>query len=757
MSWRSDKKVSHDMKTLKQALAEYSEEQLKQLAQAWRIADPPEEGWRHHLGLLIQRMQDPIAARFAWEQSSEDERKVLHNLLNFSASNGALHDVILKITRLPEASFEQALTVLKQNMLIMEDQTSIKLASATTGSSSTPKKPASMKTTKLSIAKDLLAPLSSVANEIYALNLDRPQMRLEYILGRLGQDRLYEIGRLYGFMLHDYFSRTLPSTRLAGQMVQPDVAYYAWDHLDANTRKLLKWLCENDGVATMQAARDYTGFDNSSLSAVIHTLERFALAFDTFAGSERKLFVPRELLKNLSKAAGQAENEEDKAPAGLVALDAPPQSIHKGETSILYDLATIIGATFQQNIEPTQADRVPKRIANKLLPQLQIAQRLQPYYGEDETIDMLYSMALQLGLVKRNKSSADGIKPRYVQGPLFEKWSHMDVPTQTHSLLEYWLQGHHWIDIAGVNFNQNDNFYLDVLAGRKAIIAFLSTCTPGQWYSIDSLLRTIKDQDPYALRPRQAAMGVSAYRSARNMLANWYKSDGEVIIGMFTSTLFELGIVTLGYQDAKTLEKGEPVNPDAFMLSDLASTVLQTAGEPSYSSVLPTNGRTLIVQPSFELLLLQPDMPTVYSLLPFAQVNQIGIASRLTLTRNSVLRGLEAGRNIEQIIKILEEHSQKELPQNVLYTLRDWTKSYKEVTISQVLLLDVPSEAIANEVCSSPKLSAFGLRKITPCVIAVDSDTSLQDLRRVLDKEGIVVRISGDIVSKSSMNSYRRY
>ncbi len=268
----------------------------------------------------------------------------------------------------------------------------------------------------------------------------------------------------------------------------------------------------------------------------------------------------------------------------------------------------------------------------------------------------------------------------------------------------------------------------------------------------------MKDQDPYVLRPRQAAMGVSGFRSARNMLTNWYKSDGEIIIGMLNSTLHELGIVTLGYLQPQLTEKDEPINPDAFMLTDLATTVLQTAGEPSYNSVVPANGRSLIVQPSFELLLLQPDLPTVYSLLPFAQVNQIGIVSRLTLTRNSVLRGLEAGRNIEQIIKILEEHSQKELPQNVLYTLRDWTKLYKEVTISQVLLLDVPSEAIANEICSSPKLSVFGLRRIAPCVIAVDSDTSLQDLRRALDKEGIVVRISGDIVSKSAMSTtYRRY
>ena len=371
------------MKTLKQALGEYSEEQLGQLAQWWGIGDAPEEGWRHHHGLLIQRMMDPTAVRFAWEQLSEDERKVLHNILNFSASSGALHDVILKITRLPEANFEQALATLKQYMLIIEEQTSIKLAGATTGSSSKQNKPASVKTTKLSIAKDMLEPLLSIANEIYTPQQDRSQMKLEDILARINQDKLYEIGRLYGFMLHDYYSRTLPSTRLAGQMVQPDVALYAWDHFDANTRKLLKWLTENEGVATMQAAREYTGFDNSSLSSVIHTLERFAIAFDTFSGSERKLFVPRELLKNLKKAVAQPERVEE-APPGLVTLDAPPQSMHNGNTLILYDLATIIGAMFQQNIEPTQADRVPKRIANKLQPLLQIASRIQPYYEDDD-------------------------------------------------------------------------------------------------------------------------------------------------------------------------------------------------------------------------------------------------------------------------------------------------------------------------------------------------------------------------------------
>ena len=167
------------------------------------------------------------------------------------------------------------------------------------------------------------------------------------------------------------------------------------------------------------------------------------------------------------------------------------------------------------------------------------------------------------------------------------------------------------------------------------------------------------------------------------MLANWYKLDGQIILGMLSSTLHELGMITLGYQRPQVPEDDEPVNPDAFMLTDLAAAVLQTKGETTKTAI-PTNERSLIVQPSFELLRRQPDLQTVYSLLPFALINQVGIVSRLTLTRLSVLRGLEAGRNIGQIIKILEDHSQQELPQNVVYTLRYiWTKSYKEVTISQ--------------------------------------------------------------------------
>jgi hypothetical protein len=173
-------------------------------------------------------------------------------------------------------------------------------------------------------------------------------------------------------------------------------------------------------------------------------------------------------------------------------------------------------------------------------------------------------------------------------------------------------------------------------------------------------------------------------------------------------------------------------------------------GMPLHESPMLNGNRSLVLQPNFELLLLHPDMPTLYSLLPFAQVNQINLVSRLTLTRNSVLRGVEAGHDVEMILRILEERGQKEIPQNVAYTLRDWVKQYKDVKISQVLLFEVSNEGVADEICASSKLQKFNLRKLGPRMLVASNDINVSDLRRALEKEGIAVHVSGDIITNQN-------
>jgi hypothetical protein len=756
------------MKTLRQALAEHSEEKLEQLARWWGIGDTPEEQWHNHLGLLVQKMQDPVAARFVWEHLSEDERKLLNNALSFSASNGILRNVLLTLTHLPQGRFETALITLEDHVVVVEEPLAVKgkklaaPAASKSPASATQKNPAIQPSMMLTVFKDIADPLSIAGRAIFSSNYDLSTLTLERILAAHNLNELYEIGRLYGILLNDYYSRSNPSTRLAGHLVQPEVSLYAWDQFDAQTRRLLKWLCEQGGQATMKDIRSHTSYDDPTLAKVIHQLESYAIAFDTFSGSVRKLFIPHEMLKNVKKASSQPEAGQEKGLVGLVTLDEPPHTIHSGDTLMLYDLAFLIGNMYQQNIEPTKSGDVPKRISNKLFPQMQIRPRHQ--YGDSAnfTVDMLFDIAQKLGLVELSASLGDDVKPHYEPGPQLAKWAQWDVIDQTHELIEYWLKAHNWADIAGVNFDPTlSSYYLDMRTARNAVLEYLSKCIPGRWYSFASFLRTLKAENPLLLRSNQAAAGLAGYRNSKTILSNWDRCDGEIVVGLITSTLFELGIVSLGYNSGQSQgmflqvdqQTNKPLNPDSFMLTDLATAILPTPLEPPADQDTSLAGRTLIVQPNFELLLLQPDLPTLYSLLPVAQVNQVGKVSRLTLTRNSLLRGLETAKNVENVLRILEEHSQKEIPQNVAYTLRDWGRLYKEASISQVLLLEVESESLANEIFAMPKLKSLGLRRLGPCAMTADSGVTFSELRRTLEKEGIVVHINGQIIMRRDYSS----
>lgn len=752
------------MKTLRQVLGRYSEEELRQLADWWGVWNRPKEGWQSNMGALANAMQPPIAARFAWEQLSLVERKVLHHALSLSASEGVLRDVLLKITRLVEDVFDEAIAVLQSHLLILEERVSIKNNRVATPAME--KKSPGDIAIRLGVPKDMVAALQLVEREIYTVKQDRSTWKLEQLLASFDVNHIYVIGQRYGFVLQDFFSRSDPRVKLASQLAQPDVPYYAWEQFDANTRKLCKWLVEANGSASMTAARDSTGFDNPTLARCITLLEDYAIAFDTFVEHERRLFIPHELIKNLKSMIETADVGDEQEAAGLRVMDAPPTYIHQGGSLALYDLTTIIGNTYQQNIEPTQAGYIPKRIANKLLPQLQILQRIRSdYREEDMTVDMLFNLATQLKLLKLSKASSyNGTKPHYEEGSDLRRWAKKSERQMVKVLLDHWQDSRYWIDIAGAHYDVRSSYenyyYLDYQSGRKGLLSYLTTCEPGRWYSLSSLLRTIKQEQPYILRNKSYQTGVTGYRNAKSTLAKWNVVDGEILTGFLTSSLYEMGIVALGYDRHYNPRDGgqASINPTSFMLTDFGVSVLGTHESEEEVSIREQK-RALIVQPNFELILLSPDMPTLYRLLPFAQLNQVGMASRLTLTKSSVLRCMETGKHVEYIQSTLAECSQKELPQNVAYSLNDWARSYKEVSITQVFLVEVPNENMGNDLANLEKLRNFGLRRLGTYSFVASSDTSIQELKRALEKENIVARIHGDIAAHDTRatTTYGRY
>ena len=66
--------------------------------------------------------------------------------------------------------------------------------------------------------------------------------------------------------------------------------------------------------------------------------------------------------------------------------------------------------------------------------------------------------------------------------------------------------------------------------------------------------------------------------------AKWMNAEGAVYTGMLASVLYELDIVSIGYQVPSTVvDAGQVFNPDAFMVTELGAAVLAEKTSPTPS------------------------------------------------------------------------------------------------------------------------------------------------------------------------------
>ncbi len=745
------------MGTVLQALQKLPTQEREDVFRLWGMGDTADKEFTIRAGILLQRAKEPVAARFVWERLSPPERQFLYQLLGLAERQGLELHTVQKKLQFPPEQFDALLTRLGQLLLVQQRKVKQNYRVAYVPTKKGTTKPTIEEVTMLQPYLESAEALYTVGKEYFSANADRSAMTLERILTNFYYGDIEVARKIYDLEYNTtYYSR--PQLRALIQQGLK-IAAFASDilgQLDKPDRELFKWLCEQGGKVSMQAVRQKTGYSDSQLLTLLQTFENYALAFDTFSEQKRVLAVPHDVLKPLKTAATQV-NKPGEEDAPFVPLAEPPalSTIVSASTPLQFDLATVVGAVYQQTIEPTQSGNVPKRIANKLRPLLQGIPRTQYYGEEDLYLEMVFHIAGDLNLIRLPSKHSEGVKPRYEPGAELAQWSQLDVVGQTKRLLEVWQNCRQWRDIAGVHYSQWSYYTWNPQVARSTMVKYLAHSVPGKWYSVASLLNLIWDKDTFALRPLQYGARKSERTKNAALRMKWNAEEGEIYIGMLASTLHEMGIVELAFPETSFKEEGVKENPTAYRLTELGAAVLNTKGADVPQSLASSNGNSgLVLQPNFEILLLQPDFPALYSVLPFAQVNKLDVVSRLTLTRTSVLRGAEAGVTIEQVLHRLEKYSQKGIPQNVEYTLRDWVKSFKGAKVSQVLLLEVSSEAVADELCNPSKFKNYKFQRVSPTMVYTSNTINVSDLRRALEKDNISVSISGDIFTRQKGYGY---
>jgi tetratricopeptide (TPR) repeat protein len=704
---------------LQKLLERLGEEQRQQIASLWglRIEDILPQELSRTWALSVRH---PFAARFVWAALSQEERTVLYAVLGSDNQAGILRLDLLRETSLAPEELDAVLSRLEPLLLLRITYTSIREDFCQV----------------IGCPNDYALALYPTGKEFFS-SQDQSRLTLSEYLKSLTSAFLSQIARQYDIAL-PHSASVLVQRRIILETLleQPGRAFTELGRFNHSVQRIVAIVYEHNGRLSTEKAAALLEIDLPTLYDQLRVAGFLCLIFDAFApGGERVLFIPGDLY--------EASLRQSAAPRTRQQLDDffTPTYVLDGQPWLLYDLVAFLWFVYHSTIELTKNDLVPVRISKKIIPYLHLLPR-DDLDGRDGRVDLLDFLAWDYRLEK--KSLIEGVKTHYLPGERLGQWTRLDLATQTRLALIWWLQMKSWVDVIPPACREKE-IARECIAARKLLVSALLALTPGRWYATTALLETLWKTHPDALRGKN-----TLYPALQH--DRWMRAEGVYYSGLLAAALHELGIVALGYHHSPNRDLDTRLSPDLLQVTAIGREALT-----SPLNGFPTGGltsaegssRPLIVQPNFEVLFLAPDhLQALYRVLPFVEIQQIERVSRTRLTQAALHDGMANGWTVEQVLAALTELSQKDLPQNITYELTSWANKHKAAQLSQVVLIEVSGESVAEAVCHLENARELGIRRIGPCLLAVPDPASLLKIRAVLLAEGIAVRIVSGLTAK---------
>ena len=724
-------------KSLKTRLGGDDQQLLERVALLWGV-DLAKQDRTTTLSLLMGRMRDPFWARGVWMEIEADEQVCLFETLAAGGdrSKGVPLDRLRKRTKLAPDVFEVVIARLVARGLLEEGEIARKPSPRTVEIL----QPACVQA--VCAYRECAEALYTTGQELFIPAFDRSARSLERLIGSRTGEQLRHLAYLCHVPRRQLEQIRLPHEleRVVGEALsRPLVVFDLLHRLDGEAQELFLWLYQQGGkVPILEVYRTF-GREPERLHALFSQLESYALAFDGLAQTdERVVFIPEAILGALKDEA--KHYLADERAHALFPVSFEPTMRREAQPLLCYDLATIIGSVLQGCIEPTKEGALPKRFVAKVRPLLQGLRRL----GEGQTdlyVDMLFGAAQGMDILRCAAPFGEE-KPRYQAGASLTQWSQHSTQGQVRRFLQWWVKSSVWHDVHPSGKLVYPSAY-NAPAARQALLKHLRQCLPEQYYRFDALLYAIWRQQP--LIPFEGSFGTPSTgrrTSIGSRREQWMLSYAALYSALLCSTLYECGMISLGFVQESGADRDEA--PDLFMLTELGAAALaDAAGKDVPSSAGEANQGPLILQPNGDLIVQSPyQWSTLYYLLQFAQVVHVGPVSTFRLAQPALLRGLEAGLSVEDILAFLTKHCRHGIPQNVAYTLRwDWPKGYHVAGLTEVILVESSDEEGGQAL--KPALATLGcdVRNLAPCLFAITPNgRSFLEIKRALERAHLVVR-----------------
>jgi predicted transcriptional regulator len=437
--------------------------------------------------------------------------------------------------------------------------------------------------------------------------------------------------------------------------------------LNPGAARLWRWLLDHPEPPTPGEARAALGIDGSELRRAVQSLAEHGLLWRGYASGDQgergptlRLVVP-DLLRH-------PRGRQEPPPPELREVDGTeiPAADWISPYAAPWDLLTVLRALAAGQLRPSAVAESNSPAMRRLASFFWRRSGDLPPTGY---VAFLGFLATGLGLLR---PEASGVALERVR-----EWTGLDFPEQLRRMVEVWRQSSAWPE--GESKEALQVWGADWPGFRSRLLSALTQLEPGTWVTLDSFSARLAAAAPDALGAHFTA--AASHEEPDRRPEGRRLAVVRLAIELTLTTAAEwLGLIAVAKVGRETV-----LTP-----TELSQAIANGRQPPPLEVLAP---HSLVVQPDFEALLLQPSPRRIWALSAFTQPVSLDRVSSYRITRQSIERGLSAGLALVQMTGFLEQHAGEPLPQNVAFEIETWAREFRKVRIRESLLIEPDDRA----------------------------------------------------------------
>jgi len=381
---------------------------------------------------------------------------------------------------------------------------------------------------------------------------------------------------------------------------------------------------------------------------------------------------------------------------------------------LISDISHFISFVNHNKIRLTLSGRIYKTAVKKIRGNFILNKKKQ--IEDLDIFEYIYSFCLGNRMIQRK---GDRNLSLTVKG---KAWDHQPLERKLFRLIssagEEWEQG-------------EDPFHLPYL--KKLFMKHMQDIDVNAWY--DVMYLPFKCRNQYL-----ASLDKENIRDAFQNRYQYTQSTGMRDIVQLSHSLFMwirnrfflMGLVDLGSSEGKTT---------AIRMNMLGAKGFGVSPPPSAEGTQ----NPLIINPDFEVILFQEgdSYDLITQIDKFAKRIKSDNTYHFKITKSSVEKAVAKGMSSSQILTVLSENSRVGIPQNVIYSIKEWAGKVKFVSLQQATLLRGRNREVVDRIFQAGIVKSTIVERLSPTVLVINTDSGVKDLKEAMEKLGIFMECEG--------------